>query len=200
MLKHIANKYISHTNSPENVTRVSLNRPRYLSELMLNINGDSSPTATIDETPLQVGFLLAEHFSMMAFTAAVSALSTSNQLFTDPLFSFTTYGISSDQVLSDQGIMIAAEGTLDSLPDSNIDILIVCGGVECSTSENKQLSQILKAREKKQTILGGICNGAISLAYAGLLDDMPCALHPDSHALMNQQFERVIVSELSCNR
>lgn len=192
MPKHI---YYSNSNSPEDVRLVSHNRKRNFRNLMRDINSALLPSAEIGEKPLEVGFVLLEHFSMMAFTAAVNVLQTSNFVFSAPLFHFTTYGIDSSQVMSDQGIKISTQGNLDSLQECSMDVLIICGGLGCSMSENKKLTQILKVRANNKTILGGIWNGAVSLAYTGLLDDTQCALHPDSHAFMNKQFDRVTVSE-----
>lgn len=141
--------------------------------------------------------MLQPHFSMMAFTAAVDALVTANLVQAAPLFSFTTYGLQSTQVQSDLGIDISANRILGEVMlegEGALDILIVCGGFRCSLSEYTPLSQLLKAAAKRQKILGGLWNGAVPLAWAGVLDGLGCALHPDNHAFLQEGFSRVQVS------
>ncbi len=203
MLKHIDHIYDVETDFSENVRPALLNGKRHFSNLMRDANSAFLPSAEVSEKPLRVGFVLSEHFSMMAFTAAVDALVTANLVSAASLFSFNTYGIGSAQVTSDLGIEISTQGSLDSLKQDSLhsldtlDVLIVCGGFRCSLRENRGLTETLKTGARKDIILGGIWNGAISLAYAGLLGDTQCALHPDNHAFMNEKFDQVIVSEHS---
>ncbi|MEH6576531.1 MAG: GlxA family transcriptional regulator [Amphritea sp.] len=171
---------------------------RHFSTLMRDANSAFLPTQETPDKPLRVGFVLLEHFSMMAFTAAVDALVTANLVRTAPLFSFTTFGLNSQTVKSDLGIDISTNGVIDHLrleSANEIDVLIVCGGFRCSLSEHKPLTAKLKTAAQYKMTLGGIWNGAIALAYAGLLDNQNCALHPDNHAFMREKFSKVRVSE-----
>jgi len=167
------------------------------SNLMRDVNSPFLPPQKAEDSPVKVGFVLLEHFSMMAFTAAVDAVVTANLVRTAPLFEFFTFGLDSSTVISDLGIEIATFGTLDQLsmtdPDT-VDILIVCGGFRCSLTEHPPLSAKLKAAAKHDLILGGLWNGAIPLALAGLLENHSCALHPDNHAYMREKFCYVSVS------
>ncbi len=174
---------------------------RHFSNVMRNTNSAFLPAQTALERPLRIGFVLLEHFSMMAFTAAVDALVTANLVHTAPLFSFTTYGLKGLTVKSDLGIDISANGELDQLrleTANELDILIVCGGFRCTLAEYPPLTAKLKTAALHNITLGGIWNGAIALAYAGLLDNQSCALHPDNHAFMREQFTRVKVSSQVC--
>ena len=171
---------------------------RHFSPLMRDTNSVFLPLQSQNKKATRVAFVLLEHFSMMAFTAAVDALVTANLVRTTPLFTFTTYGLDLLSVKSDLGINISTGGVLDQLKVKNIievDILIVCGGFRCSLEEHKPLTAILKNAEKSNVTLGGIWNGSISLAYAGVLNNNVCALHPDNHAFMNEQFDKVRISE-----
>jgi len=171
---------------------------RHFSTLMRDTNSAFLPVQGADQQAIRIGFVLLEHFSMMAFTAAVDAVVTANLVQTSPLFNFSTYGLDSSTVKSDLGIEISANGTVEQLKLKNIvevDILIVCGGFRCSLTEHKPLTAILKNAAKNHLPLGGMWNGAIALAYAGLLNDKVCALHPDNHAFMKEQFNQVTISE-----
>ena len=135
---------------------------------------------------------------MMAFTAALDTLVTANLLCASPLFEHTTLGISSRKAISDLSIEITTDATLEQFNISHrgtIDILIVCGGFRCSLDQNPILSSILKSADKQGLIIGGLWNGAIAMAYAGLLNNQQCAVHPDNHAIMKEKFPNVLVSE-----
>ena len=198
MLKHIDHTYDAQKVLPDHVKPVQLDNKRHFSQLLRETNRaflpDSGTTATIK----RVGFILPEHFSMMAFTAAVDALVTANLVHSEPLFNFSTYGIKANKVRSDLGIEISTDGALGEIKPAfmeGFDLLIVCGGYRCSMAENSVLSSVLKSAAKSEAIFAGIWNGAIPLAYAGLMDNVRCALHPDNHAFMRERFQSVAVTD-----
>lgn len=173
-------------------------KKRHFSSSMRDTNSAFLPAQPVRQQPLRVCFILLEHFSMVAFTSAVDALVTANLVTTSPLFSFSTYGLESKTVRSDLGIEISANGELNQLmPDGNthIDVLIVCGGFRCSLNEHPPLTGVLKAAAKRNTTLGGLWNGVVPLAHAGLMDQRSCALHPENHAYMNEHFRQVSISD-----
>lgn len=173
-------------------------KKRDFSSVMRSSNSRYLPAEGIPDKPVKVGFVLLEHFSMMAFTAAADALVTTNLVRTAPLFEHIILGIDSRKVLSDLGIEIATNATLEHFAiehRGSIDILIVCGGFRCDLNENKQLSETLKAADRLGLTLGGIWNGGVALAYAGLLDNQACAVHPDNHAFMHEEFPRIQLAD-----
>lgn len=173
-------------------------KKRDFSSVMRSSNSRYLPAEGAPEKPVTVGFVLLEHFSMMAFTAAVDALVTTNLVRTAPLFEHIIIGVDSRKVLSDLGIEIATNTTLEHITiehRGNIDILIVCGGFRCDLNENRQLTETLKAADKLGLTLGGIWNGSVAIAYAGLLDNKPCAAHPDNHAFIREEFPRVQLAD-----
>lgn len=150
------------------------------------------------ERPVRVGFLLLADFSLVAFTGALDVLVTANLVAGKRVYSHTTFGIDDDTVRSDLGLNIATNGTLDALSRINkgsIDLLIICGGFRSTFENNSKLISLLKELDKSGTHLGGIWNGAIALAQAGVLDHRECALHPENHAFMKEKFPRVTVSK-----
>ena len=178
-----------------------MNRPkdkRQFSTLMQDANSAFLPAQQARKEPVRVGFILLEHFSMMAFTASIDVLVTSNLVRTAPLFHFSTFSLESTTVTSDLGIDISTDGLLSQLPITGaeaVEIIIICGGFRCSLAEQQPLSSTLKAAARNNITLGGLWNGAITIAYAGLLDNMNCAVHPDNHAFMQEHFNKVTVSE-----
>lgn len=150
------------------------------------------------EQPIRVGFILLEHFSMVAFTGAVDTLVTANLVQASPIFEHVTLGIDSRKVVSDLGIDISTNATVESLViqhRGDIDILVVCGGFRCSLESNPRLTGCLKAAANMGLIVGGLWNGAAALAHAGLLDHQECAAHPDNHAFLRENFPLVKVSD-----
>jgi transcriptional regulator GlxA family with amidase domain len=114
------------------------------------------------------------------------------------LFAFTTYGLDSLAVKSDLNIDIAAGGRLEQLQikgEEHPDILIVCGGFRCSLEKHQALNRKLREADKHRVILGGLWNGSVALAHAGLLDGKSCSLHPDNHAYMGEMFVNVQVDK-----
>ncbi|WP_372738753.1 GlxA family transcriptional regulator [Neptunomonas sp.] len=157
-------------------------------------------TAPKDERsnkPRKVGFILNDHFSMLSLAAAIDALVTANLVNSNELYSHLTISKNTTPVVSDLGIEVSANLTLDQIPMKGkdaLDILIICGGFRSSLNENPKLSGILRAADKQDLILGGIWNGAVHLAHAGLLNGIGCATHPDNHAFMQEYFSRVRLS------
>lgn len=168
---------------------------------MIRRTGINTPLNELGESPLEkpvrVGFVLQPHFSLVAFTGALDALVTANLVTSQPLFEYQTFGVDSPLVISDVGINISADGDLDASPLQQrgaLDILIVCGGFRCSLAAQPKLNSVLKSLDKYGTQIGGLWNGAVSLAHAGLLDGQECAVHPDNHAFMKETFPGISVS------
>jgi transcriptional regulator GlxA family with amidase domain len=170
---------------------------------------DAPAAALKTEAPktIRVGFILQPHFSLVAFTGALDALVTANLVTSTSLFEYSTYGVDSRMVISDLGINISTDGVIENLQiqhRGDLDLLIVCGGFRCSLASNPKLNTCLRASEKLGIRLGGLWNGSVALAHAGLLDGQECAVHPDNHAFMKETFPNVSVSRntlvLSPNR
>ena len=143
------------------------------------------------DKPTHIGFILQDNFSMAAFTAALDTLVTANLISHSALFSHRTFGVTSTMVKSDLGINVSADSTIESLQTSQrekLDILIVCGGLRSPLEANTQLSLCLRAADRDNLILGGLWNGAIALAHAGVLQGQECAAHPDNHAYLRERF------------
>jgi transcriptional regulator GlxA family with amidase domain len=148
--------------------------------------------------PTKVTFILLENFSMMAFTAAADTLVTANLVATRTLFTYQTIGINNPSVTNDLGMSILTINTIYDLLSQNhdqSDLFIICGGFRCNTEKNVELTKLLRKLRQKKAIIGGLWNGAIHLANAGLLDQHTCAIHPDNHAYIKENFPHVTVSD-----
>lgn len=151
-----------------------------------------------EDKPILIGFVLLEHFSMVAFTGAVDALVTANLVQTEKLFDYATLSIAGTSVTSDLGIEIATGTSIEEqlqAASHPFDILIVCGGYRCQLSEQAKLTEYLKIYHKQDAYLGGLWNGAIALAHAGLTNKTRIAVHPDNHPYVHEHFQDTIIAK-----
>lgn len=142
---------------------------------------------------IHVTFVLQDNFSLLAFTAAADALTTANLVQKSRQYSFQTASLGDQSVASDLGIQITADSPLSSVDVASTDYIIVCGGYRCDLSHRPALSELLKKASERDVRLGGLWNGSIALAHAGLMDGFSCTLHPDNHAYAQQHFPTLLV-------
>lgn len=149
------------------------------------MNTDSNPVS--EPETVSVNLVLQPHFSLLAFTAAADALTTANLVNRQQRFNFCTTGVASTHVISDLGISIPVDHTITNEvchvtePDADTDVVLVCGGYRCELAHNPLLSAWLRQRDQQDCLLGGLWNGILQVAQAGLMHGYSCALHPDDH-------------------
>ncbi|WP_236183248.1 GlxA family transcriptional regulator [Pseudomonas juntendi] len=141
----------------------------------------------------RVAFVLREHSSMMAFTAAMDSLVTANMMSATPLFQVEVVG-EGPQVMSDLGIALPVNTQLSDLQVQGLGCLLVCGGLRVRLQAAPQLRAKLRQADQQGCQLGGLWNGAYFLAEAGLLNDHDFAFHPDVRAMMNELYPKVRIS------
>jgi len=177
-----------------------MSKSHIFSPVMQDINSLYLPANTNTAQTTKIVFILLEHFSMMSFTAAVDTLVTANLISEQKLFDIHSYALDKERVTSDLSIEIATHGALSTLEieqSSNIDLLIICGGLRCSFKPNATLSKRLKQAQGINISLGSIWNGVIALAQAKTISHQQCAIHIDNHALLQEQFPEIKLSELN---
>ena len=144
------------------------------------------------QKPFHIGFVLQPNFSLMAFTAAIDSLITANLVHEQTLYNIHTFGVDSRKVLSDIGIEIVTDSTIESLNLHNrgtLDWLFVCGGYRCDTSCVDILQSCLGSVNNQKVRLGSIWNGTIALAHADALSNKTVsAVHPSSHNFIRTNF------------
>lgn len=138
-----------------------------------------------------IGFVLLEHFSIMAFTGAVDAIVTANLVSGETLYRFSTYSLEGASVRGDLGINISVGGELGSLAPKEVDILIVCGGFRSALDPRRPVAERLREVARHGVMLGSLWNGSYLLAHAGLLDGYACTVHPDSRAGLEEAYPHV---------
>ena len=153
-------------------------------------DGASPPAAC------RVGFVLLEHFSMMAFTGALDAMVTANLLSSHPLYASHTLGLAAGPVRSDLGIQVSTDGLLAGLDPGSLDVLIVCGGYRSSLHAPRAVLDKLRAAAHRQRTLGSLWNGVHLLAQAGVIDGYACTVHPESRPGLEEAYPRVHIRPL----
>ncbi|MFC6669952.1 GlxA family transcriptional regulator [Marinobacterium aestuariivivens] len=144
--------------------------------------------------PIRIGFVLLEHFSMMAFTGAVDAIVTANLLSSCPLYTFQTLSTDGDAVRSDLGIDISVNAALLELDIRRFDLLFLCGGYRTPLQPDRQLLEKLREADRLGLTLGGLWNGSLMLAQAGLMNGYECTLHPENRASLEETCPKVRLS------
>ncbi|WP_227816771.1 GlxA family transcriptional regulator [Nitrogeniibacter aestuarii] len=153
-------------------------------------------TGDVPEENTRVGFLLLEHFSLMAFTGALDAIVTANLVNGTPLFAFQTFGLETEPVRSDLGIQVSVDATLPDARLHALDLLIVCGGYRSNLQAQRTELDILRKAARAQIALGSLWNGVHLLAAAGLLDGYACTVHPESRPGLEEAYPNVHVQPL----
>jgi transcriptional regulator GlxA family with amidase domain len=143
--------------------------------------------------PREVAFVLLEHFSLMTFTAAVDALVTANLVSGRPLYRVRSFSLDGAGVLSDLGIRIDVDGALAQIAPGTFELVLVCGGLRSTLGPVRPLIARLRQMARSAATIGGLWNGSMHLAHAGLLAQHACAVHPDDRAGLEEQFPGVRV-------
>ena len=134
----------------------------------------------------RVAFVLPEAFSMLAFTAAMDALRTANLVNPIRRYEIVTVSLRESMVISDLGIPVATDVSIQAL-DPDQDVIVVVGGFRVKLRPEPALRRKL-AKASARTVLGGLWNGCYFLAEAGLMTGFRCAFHPDGRAVMADSF------------
>ncbi|MEW4948232.1 GlxA family transcriptional regulator [Pseudomonas asiatica] len=144
--------------------------------------------------PSRVGFLLLENFSLPCFTQALDVLVTAN-LISQGAVRIHTFSHNHAEVMSDLGIPIRPDTPLTDLRLSDLDLIVICGGLRVARSLPGWLSSLLKKISKLPIALGGLWNGAWYLGAAGLLDGYRCAIHAEQRTALAERAPYALVSQ-----
>ncbi|GAA0833469.1 MAG: GlxA family transcriptional regulator [Marinomonas sp.] len=143
---------------------------------------------------IKVGFLLLDHFTMIALASSIEPLRMANQLSAEELYSW--------QLISEDGQPLSASDGLSLTPDFSIanapelDLIIVVGGLDITRAFTAKQVSWLQQKARKGVHLGSICTGAYVLAHAGLLDGYNCSVHWECLTALQERFPKVNCNNL----
>jgi transcriptional regulator GlxA family with amidase domain len=144
----------------------------------------------------RVGFLLLENFSLPCFTQALDVLVTAN-LISPGAVRAHTFSHDHAEVMSDLGIPIRPDTPLTDIRLSDLDLMVICGGLRATRTVPNWLSALLKKISRLPIALGGLWNGAWYLGAAGLLDGYRCAIHAEQRTALAERAPYASVSHES---
>ncbi len=137
----------------------------------------------------KVGFLLLDHFTMIALASSIEPLRMANQLSAEELYSWNLISEDGEPVIASDGLSLTPDFSIQD--NADFDIIIVAGGVDITrTFSPKKISWLTK-QSRKGVQLGGICTGAYVLAHAGLLNGYQCSVHWECLTALQETFPKV---------
>ncbi|KYC17778.1 GlxA family transcriptional regulator [Pseudomonas sp. ABFPK] len=144
----------------------------------------------------KIGFLLLDNFSLPCFTQALDALATANLIRPGSVRTHT-FSHNGAEVMSDLGIPIRPDTPLTDIRISQIDLMIVCGGLRSPLTVPGWLSGLLRQLAGYSMALGGLWNGTWYIGHAGLLNGYKCAIHPEQRLALAENVPQTYVSHES---
>jgi AraC family transcriptional regulator, glycine betaine-responsive activator len=144
--------------------------------------------------PRKFGFLLVEKFTLVSFSSAIEPLRLANHSLEKNVFNWRTFSEAGESVLSSDGVSINVDYPINSEAAlRDIDLLIVCGGMDVEKCYSKGIARFLRNVHNKQIALGAICTGSRILAMAGLLNGYSCSIHWDGLNTLSNLFPKINV-------
>jgi transcriptional regulator GlxA family with amidase domain len=127
-------------------------------------------------------FFLVPEFTMIAFATAIEPLRSANRMLGYEAYKWRLASLDGKPVQGSNNIEIKIDTSLEDErkkmagPDRP-SMVIVCGGVNVETYQNKSAFAWLREEYNRGVAIGGLCTGAYILASAGLLANKRCAIH-----------------------
>ena len=126
-----------------------------------------------------LAFLVLPEFSHLGLAAAVEPLFVANWLAQTPIFEWKIISVDGKPVRASNRMMIPVQGDLDAGSDAKTVFVLASFEPERAVRDRKIL-RWLKRLAQLGIELGGLENGSVILAAAGLLDGHPVAVHWDN--------------------
>ena len=131
--------------------------------------------AVTGEAEREVGFYLADNFSMLPFVSAVEPLRIANRVARKSLDRWSIVTADGGTVTATNGIGFEADFSIDTAP--GFSMLFISGPHEPELFDHKPSIDWLTTQGKRDGLIGGIETGCHVMARAGLLDGVRCTTH-----------------------
>ncbi len=141
----------------------------------------------------RLGLLLLPEFSNLGLAAVTEPLFVANWLAQRPLFEWRSVSLDGKPVRASNGALLAVDGDLVGAKDC-ASVFVLASFEPLQNARSRPLIRWLQRAARAGVELGGIENGSLALAEAGLLDNHPAALHWDNLAGFQELFPRVRIA------
>ena len=141
-------------------------------------------------TMRRLGLLLLPEFSNLGLAAVTEPLFVANWLAQRPLFEWKALSVDGQSVRASNGAVLAVDGDLADAKQC-ASVFVLASFEPLRTARSRPLIRWLQRAARAGIELGGIENGSLALAEAGLLDTHPAAVHWDNLAGFQELFPKV---------
>lgn len=138
----------------------------------------------------RLGLLLLPECSNLGLAAVTEPLFVANWLAQRPLFEWKTLSSDGQPVRASNGAMLAVAGDLAAARQCE-SVFVLASFEPLRVARSRSLARWLQRAARAGMELGGIENGSLALAEAGLLDNHPAAVHWDNLAGFQELFPKV---------
>jgi AraC family transcriptional regulator, carnitine catabolism transcriptional activator len=127
----------------------------------------------------KLAFLILPEFSHLGLAAAIEPLFVANWLAQRPVFEWNVISVDGKPVRASNQMMISVQGDLNSASDAK-SVFVLASFEPHRVARERPVLRTLKRLARFGVELGGIENGSLILAAAGLLDGHCVAVHWDN--------------------
>jgi len=135
----------------------------------------------------KVAFLVLPEYSNLGLAAATEPLFVANWLAQRTVFDWRVISVDGAPVRASNGRSTAVDGALDAAADAKTVFVLASFDSQHALAK-PQAMRWLKRMARFGVEIGGIENGSVVLAAAGLLNDRPVAVHWDNIVGFQEQF------------